>query len=184
MACTQQKQLTCFPCSRVEKKWFRHFNDHKNFHNEETLHLFSLMALYSYANFRSNTRRFENERYMEAPGQWICKLSALPRILRVHSKKEALELMDYFHDAGLLDYERLANEEFHHRPHAQDVDTVMLGIALKTETAIVNHGGVGNLMHRRSRERRQINSLIFEIPAAINRPVDNEPLILLARGEP
>ena len=110
MSCTQQKQLTCFPCSRVEKKWFRHFNDHKNFHNEGTLHLFSLMALYSYANFRSNTRRFENDRYMEAPGQWICKLSALPRILRVHSKNEALELLDYFHDAGLLDYEMLDHD--------------------------------------------------------------------------
>jgi len=107
MACTQQKQLTNFPCSRVEKKWFRHFNNNKSFQNEGTLHLFSLMALYSYANFRSNTRRFGDERYMEAPGQWICKLSALPRILRVHSKQEALELLDYFQDIGLLEYEML-----------------------------------------------------------------------------
>lgn len=110
MACTQQKQLTNFPCSRVEKKWFRHFNNNKSFQNEGTLHLFSLMALYSYANFRSNTRRFGDERYMEAPGQWICKLSALPRILRVHSKQEALELLDYFQDIGLLEYEMLDPE--------------------------------------------------------------------------
>lgn len=110
MACTQQKQLTNFPSSRVEKKWFRHFNDNKSFQNEGTLHLFSLMALYSYANFRSNTRRFGDERYMEAPGQWICKLSSLPRILRVHSKHEALELLDYFQDIGLLEYEMLDRE--------------------------------------------------------------------------
>lgn len=37
--------------------------------------------------------------------QWICKLSALPRILRVHSKAQALDLLEYFKDAMLLDYE-------------------------------------------------------------------------------
>ena len=54
MACTQQKQLVCFPKVRVPKKWFRYFNDHKDFRNEGTLHLFSLIGLYSYANYRSN----------------------------------------------------------------------------------------------------------------------------------
>ena len=53
MACTQQQQLICFPRVRVQKKWFRYFNDHKDFRNEGTLHLFSLMSLFSYANFRS-----------------------------------------------------------------------------------------------------------------------------------
>ena len=56
MKCTQQSQLTSFPKVRVLKKWFRHFNDHREFRNDGTLHLFSLMALYSYANFRSNTK--------------------------------------------------------------------------------------------------------------------------------
>ena len=107
MACTQHKQLVCFPRSRIQKKWFRYFNDHKDFHNEGTLHLFSLMALFSYANFRSNKRRFGAMEYMEGPGQWICKWSALPRILRVHSKAQAMERMDYFKEAGLLDYEIL-----------------------------------------------------------------------------
>lgn len=110
MSCTQQKQLVCFPKVRVQKEWFRYFNDHKDFRNEGTLHLFSLMALYSYANFRSNTRTVLSKKYMEAPGQWICKLSALPRILRVHSKGQALELMDYLKDAGFLDYEILDEE--------------------------------------------------------------------------
>ena len=95
MACTQQQQLICFPRVRVQKKWFRYFNDHKDFRNEGTLHLFSLMSLFSYANFRSNNRRFGTQSYLEGPGQWICKLSALPRILRVHSKSQALELLDY-----------------------------------------------------------------------------------------
>lgn len=107
MACTQQQQLICFPRVRVQKKWFRYFNDHKDFRNEGTLHLFSLMSLFSYANFRSNNRRFGTQSYLEGPGQWICKLSALPRILRVHSKSQALELLDYFKDAGFLDYEIL-----------------------------------------------------------------------------
>lgn len=107
MACTQQQQLICFPRVRVQKKWFRYFNDHKDFHNEGTLHLFSLMSLFSYANFRSNNRRFGPRSYLEGPGQWICKLSALPRILRVHSKSQALERLDYFKDAGFLDYEIL-----------------------------------------------------------------------------
>lgn len=110
MACMQQRQLVCFPKSRVHKKWFRYFNDHKDFHNEGSLHLFSLMALYSYACFRSNYRQIGMQRYLEGPGQWICKLSALPRILRVHSKACARELMDYFQDAGFLEYEIL-NEE-------------------------------------------------------------------------
>ena len=107
MACTQNKQLVCFPKSRIQKKWFRYFNDHKDFRNEGTLHLFSLMALFSYANFRSNKRRFGEQEHMEGPGQWICKWSALPRILRVHSKEQAKERMNYFKDAGFLDYEIL-----------------------------------------------------------------------------
>lgn len=96
MSCTQKQQLVCFSKVRVYKPWFRHFNDHKDFRNEGTVHLFSLMALFSYANFRSNERVINGDRYMEAPGQWICKLGALPRILRVHSKAQALELMEYF----------------------------------------------------------------------------------------
>lgn len=110
MACTQQQQLICFPRVRVQKKWFRYFNDHKDFRNEGTLHLFSLMSLFSYANFRSNNRRFDTQTFIEGPGQWICKLSALPRILRVHSKAQALDLLTYFRDAGFLDYEILDKE--------------------------------------------------------------------------
>ena len=110
MACTQNRQLTCFTKARVKKDWFRYFNNHKDFRNEGSLYLFSLMALFSYANFRSNKRHIDCAWYMEAPGQWICKLSALPRILRVHSKAQAVERMDYFKDAGFLDYEILNAE--------------------------------------------------------------------------
>ena len=107
MACTQNQQLVAFAKARVKKDWFRYFNNHKDFRNDGSLHLFSLMALYSYANFRSNKRHIDNAWHMEAPGQWICKISALPRILRVHSKAEAMTRMDYFKDAGFLDYEIL-----------------------------------------------------------------------------
>lgn len=111
MSCTQKQQLVCFPKVRVYKPWFRHFNDHKDFRNEGTVHLFSLMALFSYANFRSNERVINGDRYMEAPGQWICKLGALPRILRVHSKAQALELMEYFQNHGFLIFEILDEEK-------------------------------------------------------------------------
>ena len=69
MSCTQQKQLVSFPKVRVQKHWFRYHFDHKEFANEGTLHLFSLMALYSYANFRSDKRHILDEWYMESPGQ-------------------------------------------------------------------------------------------------------------------
>ena len=111
MSCTQKQQLVCFPKVRVYKPWFRHFNDHKDFRNEGTVHLFSLMALFSYANFRSNERVINGDRYMEAPGQWICKLGSLPRILRVHSKTQALELMEYFQNHGFLTFEILDEEK-------------------------------------------------------------------------
>ena len=111
MNCTQKQQLVCFPKVRVYKPWFRHFNDHKDFRNEGTVHLFSLMALFSYANFRSNERVINDDRYMEAPGQWICKLGALPRILRVHSKTQALELMEYFQNHEFLTFEILDEEK-------------------------------------------------------------------------
>ena len=111
MNCTQKQQLVCFPKVRVYKPWFRHFNDHKDFRNEGTVHLFSLMALFNYANFRSNERVINGDRYMEAPGQWICKLGALPRILRVHSKAQALELMEYFRNHGFLTFEILDEEK-------------------------------------------------------------------------
>lgn len=90
MNCIQKQQLVSFPKVRIWKPWFRHFNNHKEFRNEGTVHLFSLMALFSYANFRSNERMISGARYMEAPGQWICKLGSLPRILRVHSKRQVV----------------------------------------------------------------------------------------------
>lgn len=111
MKCTQQSQLVSFPKVRVLKQWFRHFNDHKEFHNEGTLHLFSLMALYSYANFRSNTRVINGENYMESPGQWVCKLGSLPRILRLHSKAQALEQMDWFEKHGFISYKFIDKEK-------------------------------------------------------------------------
>lgn len=106
----QKQQLVSFPKVRIWKPWFRHFNNHKEFRNEGTVHLFSLMALFSYANFRSNERMISGERYMEAPGQWICKLGSLPRILRVHSKRQALEQLDYYEKYGFLTYEWLDEE--------------------------------------------------------------------------
>ena len=105
MNCIQKQQLVSFPKVRIWKPWFRHFNNHKEFRNEGTVHLFSLMALFSYANFRSNERMISGARYMEAPGQWICKLGSLPRILRVHSKRQALEQLDYYEKYGFLTYE-------------------------------------------------------------------------------
>ena len=107
MACTQQMQLVAFPRVRVQKKWFRYFNDHKSFRNDGSVHLFSLMALFSYANFRSNTRSVGTQSYLEGPGQWVCKLSALPRILRVRSKAQAMGLLDWFQAYGFLRYEVL-----------------------------------------------------------------------------
>ena len=111
MSCTQKRQLVRFPKVRILKQWFRHFNDHKEFHNEGNLHLFSLMALFSYANFRSNERVINGVRYMESPGQWVCKLGSLPRILRVHSKAKALELMKYFAERGFLQFEVIDDDQ-------------------------------------------------------------------------
>ena len=110
MPCTQRRQLVCFPKVRVSKSWFRRFNNSTVFHNEGTLHLFSLMALYSYANFRSDTRTVSGVRYTAAPGEWICRRSSLPRILRVRSERRALELLGFFSSAGFLDY-RMLDEE-------------------------------------------------------------------------
>ncbi len=107
MACVQQKQLVSFPKVRIQKQWFRYFNNNIEFQNEGTLCLFSLMALYSYADYRSNTRSIDRKTYSEAPGQWICRLSALPRVMRVHSKEQALERLEYFQKAGLLHFEIL-----------------------------------------------------------------------------
>ncbi|MDY3906336.1 MAG: hypothetical protein SOZ47_05995 [Lawsonibacter sp.] len=111
MSCKQKRQLVRFPKVRILKQWFRHFNDHKEFHNEGNLHLFSLMALFSYANFRSNERVINGVRYMEAPGQWVCKLGSLPRILRVHSKAQALDLMKYFEEKGFLQFEVIDEDQ-------------------------------------------------------------------------
>ena len=111
MKCTQSCQLSSFPKVRVLKRWFRHFNDHKEFRNDGTLHLFSLMALFSYANFRSNTQTINGWRFLESPGQWICKLGSLPRILRVHSKAQALELMQWFQEQGFLTFDFLSGKQ-------------------------------------------------------------------------
>ncbi len=111
MKCTLNCQLTSFPKVRVLKDWFRHFNDHKEFGNDGTLHLFSLMSLYSYANFRSNTQTISGWKFLESPGQRICKLGSLPRILRVRSKNDALELMNWFKRHGFITFDYLSGKQ-------------------------------------------------------------------------
>ena len=111
MSCTQTKQLVKFPKVRVPMPWIRRFNNDKTFRNQGTLHLFSLVSLYSYANFRSHTARKGGLVLFEKPGQWTCNLSALPRILRVESIVKALELMDYFRAGGFLDYRLIEGKQ-------------------------------------------------------------------------
>ena len=53
LPCIRHRRPAAFPKSRILKKWFRYFNN-KDFCNSGIVHLFSLMALYSYACFRSN----------------------------------------------------------------------------------------------------------------------------------
>ena len=79
MKCTQKSQLTSFPKVRVLKKRFRHFNDQKEFRNDGTLHLFSLMALYSYANFRSNTKTVNGWRFIRTVRSPNCAVSGRKR---------------------------------------------------------------------------------------------------------
>ena len=107
----QNQSLFKFPKARIPRSWFRQFNDNKQFHNEGTLQLFSLMALYSYANYRSDKKTVAGKHYLVAPGQWVCKVSALPRIMRVHSKEAARKLLCYYRDHGFLDFEVLDAEQ-------------------------------------------------------------------------
>ena len=107
----QNQNLFKFPKARVPRSWFRQFNDKKHFHNDGTLQLFSLMALYSYANYRSDKKTIAGKSYLVSPGQWICKASALPRIMRVHSKDAARILLRYFRDHGFLDFEVIDEEQ-------------------------------------------------------------------------
>lgn len=113
MTCTQQRQLVSFPKVRIQREWFRYFQKCKDreFQNEGSLHLFSLMALYSYADFRSTRRSIDGQVYFESPGQWTCKKSSLKRILRVHTEEQAAELMNYFEAAQLVHFELLGEEK-------------------------------------------------------------------------
>ena len=111
MECTQKKQLVAYPRVRIEKTWIRQFYSNKKYRNEGTTHLFSLVSLYSYANFRSNYRMIEGDSYLESPGQWICRIGSLPRIMRVHSKEQAMETMKYLQDTGFLRFEYLPTEQ-------------------------------------------------------------------------
>ena len=111
MECTQKKQLVVYPKVRIQKKWLRYFFGDKTYKNEGTTHLFSLVALYSYANFRSNYHTVEGDQYLEGPGEWICRVGSLPRILRVHSKQQAVETMDYLQENGFLRYQYLPTEK-------------------------------------------------------------------------
>lgn len=90
MNCTQKQQLVSFPKVRIWKPWFRHFNDHKEFHNEGTVHLFSLMALFSYANFRSNERVINGERYLNLA------IRAIDRILWGYTARDCMEIIKQF----------------------------------------------------------------------------------------
>ena len=143
MNCIQKQQLVSFPKVRVWKPWFRHFNNHKEFRNEGTVHLFSLMALFSYANFRSNERMI-SENITEMAEFLLFLLDEREKLsAAIHQAKVSLPL-----GAG-LDGEVSLNGK------RQEIATLLRHMAgLRNGEVLISNGGVG---YRFNNEGNQVS---------------------------
>ena len=143
MNCIQKQQLVSFPKVRIWKPWFRHFNNHKEFRNEGTVHLFSLMALFSYANFRSNERMI-SENITEMAEFLLFLLDEREKLsAAIHQAKVSLPL-----GAG-LDGEVSLNGK------RQEIATLLRHMAgLRNGEVLISNGGVG---YRFNNEGNQVS---------------------------
>ena len=86
---------------RVHKKWFRYFNDHKDFYNEGSLHL---SVSWPYIRMPAFVQTIGKSACSDIWKAWAMDLQIIRTAAHpcVHSKAGARELMNYFQDADSL----------------------------------------------------------------------------------
>lgn len=104
------RQSVDYPRCRIYREFIQSLIADKGIRvNGESL-LFHFTVLCSYSNFRTAYRRLYGISYTVYPGEWVCPISELKEMLRVHSKQQILDILADLQTRRLIRFSLLGRD--------------------------------------------------------------------------
>ena len=104
------RQSVDYPRCRIYREFIQSLIADKDIRvNGESL-LFHFTVLCSYSNFRTAYRRLYGISYTVYPGEWVCPISELKEMLRVHSKQQILDILADLQTRRLIRFSLLGRD--------------------------------------------------------------------------
>ena len=101
------KQLVSYPRCRIYREMMQTLIADRDIRTNGCPGLFCYTVLCSYANFRTSHLRLDGISYTVYPGEWICRVSELTQMLRLHTRRKAMEILSSLQDRHLIQYSLL-----------------------------------------------------------------------------
>lgn len=98
------KQVVDYPRCRVYRAFIQSLIADRSIRTNGCSGLFSFTVLCSYANFRTSYRRLDGITYTIYPGEWICRLPELSESLRLHTRRQVINVLDFLQKQHLIQY--------------------------------------------------------------------------------
>lgn len=103
----QIRQLVSYPRCRIYREFLQTLIADRGVRTNGRPGLFCFSVLCSYANFRTSYLRIDGLTYTIYPGEWICRTGELTDALRLHSKRQMLEVLSVLQERHLIQYSLL-----------------------------------------------------------------------------
>lgn len=101
------RQLVSYPRCRIYREFLQTLIADRGVRTNGRSGLFCFSVLCSYANFRTSYLRLDGLTYTIYPGEWICRMGELTDVLRLHSKRQTLEVLAALQERHLIQYSLL-----------------------------------------------------------------------------
>ena len=98
------KQVVDYPRCRVYREFIQSLIADRSIRTNGCSGLFYYTVLCSYANFRTSYRRLDGISYTIYPGEWICRLSELSESLRLHTRRQVINVLAFLQEQHLIQY--------------------------------------------------------------------------------
>ena len=101
------KQLVSYPRCRIYREFLQTLIADLGIRTNGRPGLFCYTVLCSYANFRTSYLRVDGISYTIYPGEWICRVEELTKMLRFRFRRQTLDALEVLQGENLIQYSLL-----------------------------------------------------------------------------
>ena len=101
------KQLVSYPRCRIYREFLQTLIADRGVRTNGRPGLFCYTVLCSYANFRTSYLRVDGISYTIYPGEWICRVEELTKMLRLRFRRQTLDALEILQGENLIQYSLL-----------------------------------------------------------------------------